>query len=491
MARQPKPFKIAPGGAFAYRPGELIVPIRERGRATRALDRIARGRAYQRAPIDHPDRGERKKEPVFDRVTGLRRTLETQRRLQEAGVDAQVNHVLFATGSGCCCSCEGPACPPHPSTPGADAYNAAHELQSNPFWANPFWANPFWANPFWANEAGHRCHSGGTTANPFWANPFWANPFWANPFWANAESNPVASAGTAQSEPRRSSAVPATVPDPNRLEGQPQANGVRVAILDSGYAHVDNRPAAEFLLTGGSDDQDKPDVEPEGNPDGYLDPIAGHGTFIAGVIEQRARGCRHRFVDVLSTRGDCDEADLVTAIDALHEEAQLPHLMNISIAGYSPFGMPALTRAIKDIQDKGVVVVASAGNDATCIPTWPAAIPGVIGVGALVDGPDETGYAEAAPFTNYGPWVSASAPGVEIISSFFNFVGATLTFNEWAIWSGTSFAAPRVVGALAAKAKELRVANPGTEWKDAVSQAVEALIDNPAHRKPMLGAIVT
>ena len=45
-----------------------------------------------------------------------------------------------------------------------------------------------------------------------------------------------------------------------------------------------------------------------------------------------------------------------------------------------------LAGAIADIQAKGVVVVASAGNDGTCEPMFPAALPGVVSVGAV--GPD-------------------------------------------------------------------------------------------------------
>ena len=47
--------------------------------------------------------------------------------------------------------------------------------------------------------------------------------------------------------------------------------------------------------------------------------------------------------------------------------------------------------------------MASAGNDALSRPVLPAALPGVVGVGAL-------GPGGPAPFPNYGPWVDACAP---------------------------------------------------------------------------------
>ena len=75
----------------------------------------------------------------------------------------------------------------------------------------------------------------------------------------------------------------------------------------------------------------------------------------------------------------------------------------------------------------------------------------MIGVAGL--GP--TGPAE---WSNYGPWVDACAPGTDLVSSFFAWFDGDLPringidsddFDEWATWSGTSFAAPVVVAALA------------------------------------------
>jgi subtilisin family serine protease len=128
------------------------------------------------------------------------------------------------------------------------------------------------------------------------------------------------------------------------------------------------------------------------------------------------------------------------------------------------------------------VVVASAGNEATGRPTYPAAYPGVIGVAAI-------GPAGPAPFSNFGPWVRACAPGVDLVSKFFTgFEGLPNIgpedpdrFHGWARWSGTSFAAPVVAGALA------RQMQRGLSTTDAVAQ----VIDHPAlARIPNFGTIV-
>ena len=139
--------------------------------------------------------------------------------------------------------------------------------------------------------------------------------------------------------------------------------------------------------------------------------------------------------------------------------------------------------AIADAQDRGYVVVASAGNDGICRPTYPAALPGVVSVGAI-------GPFGPPLFTNYGPWVRACAPGVDLVSTFFaNWNGKHPLAGDdpddyagWARWSGTSFAAPVVAGALVRE-----MALSGISAQDAVTR----VIDNPALlRIPQLGTVV-
>ena len=87
------------------------------------------------------------------------------------------------------------------------------------------------------------------------------------------------------------------------------------------------------------------------------------------------------------------------------------------------------------------MIVASAGNDGADRPVWPAALPGVVGVGALnrSDSPWKK--------SNHGPGVRAWSRGVGLDSTF---VTLAPRFAGWATWSGTSFAAAHVSGAVAA-----------------------------------------
>jgi subtilisin family serine protease len=119
-----------------------------------------------------------------------------------------------------------------------------------------------------------------------------------------------------------------------------------------------------------------------------------------------------------------------------------------------------------------VVVVAAAGNygggpaDGSAdrlpqpkTPIWPAAFESVVAVGAA----DDNG--KAAEFSPQVPWVDLIAPGVKVTSDFLQGdVRIVLTdektgaqreevrrFDGTAVWSGTSFAAAAVSGALAAQ----------------------------------------
>ena len=130
------------------------------------------------------------------------------------------------------------------------------------------------------------------------------------------------------------------------------------------------------------------------------------------------------------------------------------------------------------------MIVASAGNDGTCSPTYPAAFAGVVSVGGI--GPDGPSW-----FTNYGDWVRACAPAVDLESAFFaQWDGKNPAidgvdrdaFTGTAVWSGTSFAAPLVIAALV---REMR------RGPCSAAESVRRVIDAPhLGRLPGLGTVV-
>ncbi|HZI44590.1 MAG TPA: S8 family serine peptidase, partial [Ilumatobacter sp.] len=123
---------------------------------------------------------------------------------------------------------------------------------------------------------------------------------------------------------------------------------------------------------------------------------------------------------------------------------------------------------------------------------WPASFENVIAVGAL--GPHGKAW-----FSNYGPWVDACAPGVDIVSCFFDLgdeAGDAEDFNGWACWSGTSFSGPIVAAAIAwewmCRGGRERVSDkPTPTTSGRPGHAAAWLLDRPGHfRYPWLGTVV-
>ena len=248
--------------------------------------------------------------------------------------------------------------------------------------------------------------------------------------------------------------------------------GIRIAVVDTGV-RADHEWLAGSCETRPLIDEETLDTAP---PFGELDFEAGHGTFIAGVIKRFAPRATIVMRGVVDSTGIIDDLTLAGAIDQLEEALPL-HILNLSLGGYvhkhwmltpdgrteltvrdprvHPVGLPATAAAIQRLQRTSfdrhgirLVVAAAAGNDNSVLPFYPAALPTVIGVGAL-----NQDYSKAI-WSNYGDWVDAWEIGANVVSSF---VGPELdkpggggTGKEGAFWGGTSFATPRFVGLLAA-----------------------------------------
>jgi subtilisin family serine protease len=227
-------------------------------------------------------------------------------------------------------------------------------------------------------------------------------------------------------------------------------------------------------------DEDEKDFD----ADGFLDRQAGHGTFIAGIIRSIAPSAEIWTRGGLSSFGDGDDYDISAAIVAAFKtasdtEAGPIDLVNLSLGSFTEDDeapdLTVLGDTIAAKQAQGTVFVAAAGNMGSCRRFWPAALPGVIGVGA-------THCGKKAWFSNFGPWVKACAPGVDIVSTFLFFSGAGLPiagydsdeYLGWAEWSGTSFAAPYVAAVIAR-----RMCDKG---EDALTAAAAVITDDPEPR---------
>ncbi len=209
-----------------------------------------------------------------------------------------------------------------------------------------------------------------------------------------------------------------------------QGEGVKVAVIDTGVdaGHPD---LAGRVLPGY-------DLV---NDDGDATDDHGHGTHVAGTIAALvnngidvggvAPGAKIIPIKVLNASGQGYNADIANGVlEAANRGAKI---INLSLGGTD--NSETLRRAIADVQARGVVVVAAAGNDGVSTPFYPAANDGVIAVAAV------DSARRKADFSNYGDYIDIAAPGVNI--------GSTRKGGGVATMSGTSMASPHVAGACA------------------------------------------
>lgn len=238
---------------------------------------------------------------------------------------------------------------------------------------------------------------------------------------------------------------------PDSGPGQP----ARVAVIDTGIAGVDR---ADGWLRGVQGDHDPLDAFPPPGGDGYLDADAGHGTFVTGIVRRVAPGARIRVYRAVDSDGIATEVTVACAmIRAVIEDGA--QIINLSLGCHTHDNVPpiAIAAALEIIaewereQATKVVIVAAAGNYGNTIPCWPAAFREVVSVGALTRGL----YPSA--WSSRGFWVQCSTIGQGLRSTYVEGRESPLMSrsahvfgpNSWAAWSGTSFAAAQVTGALA------------------------------------------
>jgi hypothetical protein len=242
--------------------------------------------------------------------------------------------------------------------------------------------------------------------------------------------------------------------EPADAEGSP----VRVAVIDTGIAEQERGDGwlARVVRQDGDDGNvDRLDALPE--PNGYLDLGAGHGTFAAGIVQQVAPGADLAVYKALDSDGISSEVDVACAmVRAVREGAQL---LNLSLGMETMDDQPPVVFevALELIDEvsaetgREVLVVAAAGNFGHARPCWPAALRRVIAVAGL------TQDLEPAAWSTRGAWVDCSTIAEGVRSTYVKGQEhpqvdpqpEKFGENAWALWTGTSFAAPQVTGALA------------------------------------------
>ncbi len=176
--------------------------------------------------------------------------------------------------------------------------------------------------------------------------------------------------------------------------------GVIVAVIDTGVTKVADLAETNFVPgynfiannTNANDDH-------------------GHGTHVAGTIAQStnnkrgvagvAYGATIMPIKVLSAGGSGSVAGITQGIRWAADHGA--NVINMSLGG--PTRMGSMGAAVKYARDKGVVIVAAAGNDGRGRVGYPAGYPGVVAVAA-------TQFDETTTFySNWGKEIDVAAPG--------------------------------------------------------------------------------
>jgi len=241
------------------------------------------------------------------------------------------------------------------------------------------------------------------------------------------------------------------------------SSDVIIAVIDSGvdYTHPD---LADNIWVN-KDEIPGNGIDDDGN--GFVDDVRGwdfvnndndplddfgHGTHcagIAGAVTDNGVGiagvcpnCKIMAVKSINSWGGGYETDLADGI--IYAADNGADVISMSWGSY--YFSNLLKDALDYAYEKGVILVAAAGNDAWNYgdASYPACLDNVIAVSAT----DESDY--KAYFSNFGSWIDVAAPGVNIFSTMPTYP-CTLTdmyglSEDYDYLSGTSMACPHVAG---------------------------------------------
>jgi len=254
----------------------------------------------------------------------------------------------------------------------------------------------------------------------------------------------------------------ADIDAPEAWDIQSDASGIIVAVIDSGvrYTHQDLsanmwRNWGETPGNGRDDDgngyvDDRFGISAIGNTGNPMDGH-GHGTHIAGIIgavPDNGVGCAGVALHVQIMALKFQDAGLYGVVsDAIecieYARRHGARIINASWADAVDYNSDALRDAIAGARDDGIIFVTAANNEARNNDDTPM-YPGAFRLDNMIVVAATNPNDELADWSNYGYHsVDLAAPGQSVHSTW------ATSDSSYREFSGTSMAAPHVVGACA------------------------------------------
>lgn len=260
----------------------------------------------------------------------------------------------------------------------------------------------------------------------------------------------------------------------SKLANSP-GRSVIVAVLDTGLdasqLYLWNKVCATAnFVEPGTAPFDMPQLQ-DSNQNGIFDEAVGHGTMVAGLVDQMSPQSQLAIARVADSDGHATAWRVLCGVAfAANSGAEV---VNISLGSQTQI---VAFRGVLDWCDEmNMVVVAPIGNDNHFGASYPSQVAKAICVSGL--NPNNT----KASFSNWDRTADISAPATGIYSLDVN--------GGEGLWSGTSFASPIVAGAIADCLRRTGPIQP-RQWfsllKDS-GQDVNSL--NPLY-KDMLGHLI-
>ncbi len=180
------------------------------------------------------------------------------------------------------------------------------------------------------------------------------------------------------------------------------------------------------------------------NQESSMEDLQSHGTGCVGIVAAEADnnltivgGAPHCKVLPLKITNDWVDGTDMNVAEAGYLGAQLGlRAISMSFGYFQP--VPVIEDMCIDVDQDGVLLLASAGNEDADFERWPAAYPQCMSVGATNTADGRISH-EGWWGSNFGPGVDIAAPGEDYASCS---IGATDAYQSF---GGTSGAAPHVL----------------------------------------------